>query len=121
VAPPLLSTGLLVYGLWQLGAFRSRKRLAGRARRARVLSFINFGLSPFLFWWNRLPSNGFFLAMVVALTVSALPVLGSLNQVLQRLGAMLPDESLRLDIKQFTVVNLNLLALIFLVAPPAWP
>jgi hypothetical protein len=62
-----------------------------------------------------MPGNGFFLAMVIVMTFSALLFLAALNQVLQRLGAMLPDEALRLDIKQFTVVNLNLLVLIFLL------
>ena len=34
---------------------------------------------------------------------------------MQRLGAMLPDEALRLEIKQFTALNLNLLFATFLV------
>jgi hypothetical protein len=34
---------------------------------------------------------------------------------LQRLGAMLPDETLRLEIGQFTVLNLNLLVLTLLL------
>jgi hypothetical protein len=48
--------------------------------------------------------------MVLLLALCGLLFLGSLNQVLQRLGAMLPDEALRLEIKQFTALNLNLLA-----------
>jgi hypothetical protein len=116
VGPPLISTGLLAYGLWQLGAFQRQERVWRAALdRARVLSLINFGLSPFLYWWNRMPGNGFFFAMVLVLTFSGLLFVFALNQVLQRLGAMLPDEALRLDIKQFTVVNLNLLVLILLL------
>ncbi len=110
IVPPLVSTGLLVYGLWQLGDFQKQERVWRNAlERTRVLSLVNFGLSPFLYWWNRIPASGFFLAMVFLLAFCALLFLGSLNLVLQRLGAMLPDETLRLEVKQFTVLNLNLL------------
>ena len=42
--------------------------------------------------------------------------LGSLNLVLRRLGAMLPDEALRLETRQFTALNLNLLFATFVLA-----
>jgi hypothetical protein len=110
IVPPLVTTGLLAYGLWQLGDFQRQERVWRAALdRARVFSLVNFGLSPFLYWWNRLPANTFFLAMVMVLTLSALLFLGSLNLVLRRLGAMLPDEGLRLETRQFTTLNLNLL------------
>jgi hypothetical protein len=49
IVPPLVSTGLLAYGLWQLGAFQRQERVWRAALdRARVLSLVNFGLSPFL-------------------------------------------------------------------------
>jgi hypothetical protein len=54
--------------------------------------------------------------MVLLLTFSALFFLGSLNVVLRRLGAMLPDEGLRLETRQFTALNLNLLFATFAVA-----
>jgi hypothetical protein len=109
--PPLISTALLVFGLWQLGGFQKQERVWRTALdRARILSLINFGLSPFLYWWSRMPANGFFMSMVVVLALSALLFLASLNVALQRLGAMLPDEALRLETKQFTALNLNLLA-----------
>ena len=54
--------------------------------------------------------------MVVLLMFSALLFLGSLNLVLRRLGAMLPDEALRLETRQFTALNLNLLFATFLLA-----
>ncbi len=110
VVPPLVATGLLVYGLWQLGDFQRQERVWRHALdRARILSLIIFGLSPFLYWWNRIPANSFFLGAVILLAVSDLLFLASLNLVLQRLGAMLPDETLRLEIKQFTALNLWLL------------
>lgn len=116
VAPPLACTGLLVYGLWKLGGFQKQERVWRNALdRARVLSLINFGLSPFLYWWNKVPGNSLFLVMVLLMGFSALLFLASLNLVLQRLGAMLPDETLRLEIKQFTKLNLNLLAVTVLI------
>jgi hypothetical protein len=54
--------------------------------------------------------------MVMVLTLSALVFLGSLNLVLRRLGAMLPDEGLRLETRQFTTLNLNLLFATLLLA-----
>jgi hypothetical protein len=116
VIPPLISTGSLIYGLWQLGGFQKQERVWRAALdRAIILSLILCGLSPFLFWFSRMPSNEFFLAMVVVLGISTLMFLGSLNLVLQRLGAMLPDEALRHEIKQFTALNLNLLAVSFVL------
>jgi len=117
IVPPLAATALLVYGLWQLGGFQKQERVWRNALdRARVLSLINFGLSPFLYWWNRIPSQRFFLAAVVVMALSGLLFLGSINLLLKRLGAMLPDESLRLDTKQFTTLNINLLCGTFIAA-----
>jgi hypothetical protein len=110
VIPPLVTTGLLVYGLWQLADFQKQERVWRRALdRATILSLISFGLSPFLFWWNKIPGNSFFTAMVVLLALCALLLLSSINRVLQRLGAMLPDETLRAETSQFTVLNINLI------------
>ena len=117
IVPPLVTTGLLAYGLWQLGDFQRQERVWRTALdRAQLLSLLNFGLSPLLYWWNKIPANPFFLAMVMLLTISALLFLGSVNLVLRRLGAMLPDETLRLETKQFTTLNLNLLFATFLLA-----
>jgi hypothetical protein len=116
LAAPLAATGLIVFGVWQLGDFQKQERVWRSALdRARILSLINFGLSPFLYWWNRVPANTFFFSMVLILAVSALLFLTCLNIVLQRLGAMLPDEALRTETKQFTALNLNLLLITFLL------
>jgi hypothetical protein len=110
VLPPLAATGLLAYGVWQLGDFQRQERVWRNALdRARIFSLINLGLSPFLYWWNKIPGNAFFTIIVLVLGCTAVLFLGSLNLVLQRLGAMLPDEALRLETKQFTNLNLNLL------------
>jgi len=117
IVPPVLSTGLLVYGLWQLGGFQKQERVWRNALdRAHLLGFINFGLSPFLYWWNQVPSNNFYLAMVLIDVVCGLVFLASLNLVLQRLAAMLPDEALRQETRQFTALNLNLLLVTFALA-----
>ena len=114
--PPVLSTALLLYGVRQMCSFQPQERVWRVALdRALALSLINVGLSPFLYWWNRVPTSLFFFSMVVLLTASALLFLASLNLVLQRLGAMLPDESLRLETRQFTVLNLNLIAATFVL------
>ena len=116
IVPPLVTMGLLAYGLWQLGDFQKQERVWRSALdRARLLSLFNLGLSPFLYWWNKIPANTFFLVMVVLLAISALLFLGSVNLVLRRLGAMLPDEALRLETRQLTTLNLNLLAATFLL------
>src|ERR1043166_3802631 len=56
--PPLVCTGLLVFGLWQLGAFQKQERVWRNALdTARIFGLVNFGLSPFLYWSSRIPSN----------------------------------------------------------------
>jgi len=115
VFPPILTMGLLLYGLWQLGHFQKQERIWIRALdRAKLLGFVNLGLSPFLYWWNKLPFIPFYSWSVGVLMLSGLLFLFDLNQVLQRLAAMLPDETLRLETKWFTSVNLGLL--IFVVS-----
>ena len=110
VLPPVVCTGLLLYGIWQMTAFQKQERVWRRALdRSMALGMINLGLSPFLYWWNKMPGSLFFTIAVMVLTVSGLLFVGSLNGVLQRLGAMLPDEALRLETKQFTALNLNLI------------
>lgn len=108
--PPIVCTGLLVFGLWQLSAFQKQERIWRAALdRAMLFALLNFGLSPFLYWWNKLPGQKFFYVMVLAMVVSGVLFLASLNLVLRRLGAMLPDETLRLETRQFSGLNLNLL------------
>jgi hypothetical protein len=117
VLPPLATTGLLFYGLWQLGSFQKQERPWRKALdRARIFALINFGLSPFLYWWNHVPNHPFFDVTVSVLALSAVLFLLSLNLVLQRLGEMLPDEALRLETRQYTALNRNLLVLLLLLA-----
>ncbi len=108
--PPVLVTGLLLYGLWQTGQFQRQERVWQNALdRAKLLALVNFGLSPFLHWWNKFPYHEFFAAVVLLLGFCALIFLSHLNYVLVRLSAMLPDETLRQEARQFTALNRILL------------
>src|ERR1051325_3685839 len=70
--PPLVSTAMLLYGLWQLTAFQKQERVWRRSLdAASVLALVNLGLSPFIFFYSRIP-NTFFHVMVVVLGVCSL-------------------------------------------------
>ena len=132
VVPAILTTSLLYYGLWQLSHFQKQERAwVAAVERAKFLALINVGLSPFLFWWHRLPHVVYFTVVVSVLSLSSVLFLFNLNQVLQRLSALLPDETLRYDAHTFTTLNLYLLlsilvllALVLMLvqisSPPHW-
>ncbi|HZL79455.1 MAG TPA: hypothetical protein VFC17_11435 [Candidatus Limnocylindrales bacterium] len=113
--PALAVNALLVYGLWQMGDFQKQERPWHRALdRAQLLALVIFGLCPFIYWHNKMPEQMFFSAAVAVLELSAVLFLFNLNLVLKRLGAMLPDETLRSETRQFTALNRWLLvALLF--------
>ena len=117
IFPALAATGLLLFGLFQLGGFQKQERPWRAALdRAKLLALINCGLSPFLFWWNRVPENSFFDFTLAILALSGVLFLFSLNLVMLRLGDMLPDESLRLETRQFTALNRYMLAAVLLLS-----
>ncbi len=112
MVPPVLATGLLFYGLVLLGKFQKQERVWRYALdRAKIFALVNVGLSPFLFWYNQMPLHEFYSTMVAVLMSSGLLFLLTLNPVIWRLSAMLPDEALRLETKYFTTLNRYLLAL----------
>jgi hypothetical protein len=115
VIPPLLVTGLLLHGVLELRHFRPQERPWREAlERAQFFGWFNLGLAPFLFFWSRFPHEDFFLHMVLLLGATWLVFLVCLNVLLQRLAAMLPDETLRTETRLFTAMNLNLVAFVFL-------
>jgi len=117
IVPGLGATGLLLFGLWQLGAFQKQERTWRAALdRARLIGLVNFFLCPFLYWWNKMPDQPFFTLIVVVLALSGVLFLFNLNLVLARLGAMLPDETLRQETRQFTAINRGLLVALLLLA-----
>jgi len=117
VVPALATTVLLCYGLRQMGHFQKQERPWREALdRAGLLALVNAGLSPFLHWCHKIPGQPFFLTAVAVLALSGLLFLFNLNLVLARLGAMLPDETLRQETRHFTAINRGLLlALVLLV------
>jgi hypothetical protein len=116
VIPAMAAIGLLCFGLWQMGHFQKQERPWRNALdRAKLSALINLGLCPFLFWWNRFPTERFFGYGVAALALSGLVFLFNLNLVIERLGAMLPDETLRQETKSFTALNRGLLVALLLM------
>jgi hypothetical protein len=110
VLPPMAATALLVAGIWYLGQFQRQEQVWRNALDlSLLLGLINLGLSPFLYFSSRMPANEFFGIMVLVLLFSGVLFLASLNNVLLRLGKMLPDEALRAETSQFTRMNLWLL------------
>ncbi len=118
IVPPLLATALLVYGLGLLGHFQKQERVWRIALdRARIFAVVNVGLSPFLYWWHKFQSQPFYNLMLEVMILTGVLFLFTLNPVLWRLAAMLPDETLRLETKLFTTLNRYLLlAAIILLA-----
>lgn len=117
IAPAMITTGLIFYGLWQIGAFQKQERPWRHALdRARLVALVNFGLSPFLYWWSRMPDNPFFTTVIGMLAVTSLLFLFNLNLVIARLGEMIPDETLREETRQFTTINRTMLVLLVVLA-----
>ena len=93
-----------------MGQFQRQERVWQKSvERARFFGIVNLGLSPFLYWWHRLSFIPLYYVAVLLLTVSSLLFLFILNHVLDRLAAMLPDETLRLETKLFTTFNRRVL------------
>jgi hypothetical protein len=106
IIPALVVNSLLLFGLWQMGSFQKQERPWRNALdRAKLLGLVNLGLCPFLFWFSRMPGQFFFRAAVFLLVLSAILFLFNLNVVIKQLGAMLPDETLRQETRQFTMLN----------------
>lgn len=117
LAPILALNGLLLAGLWLMSAFQKQERpWRGALERAQLLGLVNLGLCPFLYWYNRVPEQLFFAFGVLLLALNGVLFLFNLNLVLERLGAMLPDETLRHETKQFTAFNRGVLLALLLLA-----
>lgn len=116
VLPPIIATALLYYGLSLLGHFQKQERpWRATLEQAKLFALINLGLSPFLYWWNRIPSEPFFNLIVQGLMLSGMFFLLLLNPLLLRLTAMLPDETLRLETRLFTSINRGILTAMLLL------
>ena len=112
IIPALVANLVLLYGLRQMSSFQRQERPWRNALdRARLVAFVNLGLCPFLFWFNRMPYQDYFRSAILVLVICLLLFLFNLNGLLRRLGAMLPDEMLRHDMNQCTAVNRWLLVI----------
>jgi hypothetical protein len=116
IIPALAAMGLLLYGLWQMSDFQKQERpWRNTLDRAKLLGLVNLGLCPFLYWHNKMPQELFFIAAIFVLALSGVLFLFNLNVVLKQLAAMLPEETLRHEMRLFTALNCWLIAgLLFL-------
>lgn len=113
IVPPLVATGLLFYALSLLGQFQRQERIwIDTLERAKIIALINVGISPFLYWWSRIPSNSFFSMILDVTLVAGVLFLLLLNPVLVRLTAMLPDETLRTETQLFASMNRTILLVV---------
>lgn len=109
---PPVAFSMLWYGLWLLRSFQLQERVWQEALgEVKILGLINLGLSPFLHWHHRAPDELGFANAVALLTLVFVFYLMSLNKMLSRLAAMLPDETLRVEAKLFSRMNCVLLAM----------
>lgn len=117
---PVVSCGLVWFGLKQLEQFQTQERVWVRSvHRAELLALLNLALSPFTWWWSRRPDVSLFGASLLLMLFSGLGFLLALNHSLRRLAALLPDETLRSDMRLFTTVNTALLTTLTVFAA-AW-
>src|SRR5581483_4539649 len=71
ILPPMVVTGWLVFGLWQLRHFQKQERIWMSALdRAKLIALVNLGLSPFLYWWSQMPDEPFYTAVLSVMAVS---------------------------------------------------
>jgi hypothetical protein len=116
--PVVIVMALLCYGTHLLGRFQVQERIWIHAwERARLVALVNVGLSPFLFFWSKIPGQPFFLVTAQVFCLTLLVFLYLLNAVLARLAAMLPDETLRGETRLFTRVNQTILMIIIPCLP----
>ena len=110
---PPAAFGMLWYGLYILTPFQPQERIWQQALgQAKLWGIVNLGLAPFLHWHHRAPDEAYFGYLVSLLALTFIFYLMTLNKVLARLGAMLPDETLRLESQLFSKMNRALLVMI---------
>ena len=118
MVPLTIAMGLMLYGIQLLFAFQPQERIWRHAlERARLIAIVNVGLAPFLFFWSKISASEFFSVTVQVLIITSLVFLYLLNSVLARLGAMLPDETLRGETRLFTRLNQLILIAIIIALP----
>jgi hypothetical protein len=98
ILPAFVTSALMFYGVLKLGKFQpdfvAWQKSVGRARWCGL---VLIGLSPFLYWWCRMPEIVYFKVSAIALIAVSMLFLAQLNVVLRRLTAILPDQTLRAE------------------------
>jgi hypothetical protein len=121
---PLLTNGMLLFGIKQIGGFQPQERIwTASVDRALFIGTINIGLTPFLFFWHDFPHMPFFSLSVGLLFVCGMAYLYQLNFVLRRLAFMIPNETLLHDTELFTGLNrriLSFMAILVIVYHVFW-
>src|SRR5258706_11486895 len=79
--------GVQLFGLHMLDHFQKQERPWRLALdRAKLPALVSLGLSPFLYWWGRMPEQMFFGWAVALLGLTGVIYLFNLNHVVERLG-----------------------------------
>src|SRR5688500_1704231 len=113
---PTITLTLLFYGLAMLSDFQKQERIWRDAvERAKMLALVNVGLSPFIYWFNRVPDERLFAIAVNMLIVTRLLFLFNLNHVLKRMFSKLPDETLLSETRVFGNLKLSFLTTILVL------
>lgn len=121
VLPALATTGMLYYGVIQLGGYqRHREAWTATLNHAKLFGILCVGLSPFVFLWSRLPWVDFYSNMMGMLGLAGLLFLFCLNRSLKFLTDMLPDEGLREETHLFTSINLGLIVGVLILSAIIW-
>lgn len=108
--PAAAALVLLLYGLRGLARFQPQERIWILALdRATVLNGLLIALLPFAHWWSVRPAEPFFIQSMALMVFAGIGFMLTLNRVLFRLSAMLPDEVLRSDTRLFSQVNAGLI------------
>lgn len=108
--PPVVATGLVLFGVMEAQRFRPQERIwQTTLSRTRIFATVIFGLSPFVFFWSRYPHEDYFRLCMVFLGVCAILFVYHLNLSLRYLARMLPDQTLREDTELFTGMNIILI------------
>lgn len=99
---PTVASGLVLFGLVRMAPYQRGERVWQSALLiSQMLALLVVGLSPFLFLWSRMPSVDFFARAVAVLLGVALVFLVALMGSLERLAAMMPDDTVRGDARLF--------------------
>lgn len=73
--------------------------------RCRVFALVATGMSPFIYWWARIPEQPFFLAAMHGLILVAIVLLLGLNRLLVELAGHLNNDLELQEAKLFAGVN----------------